>query len=110
MSKVAAFENHITDLKKQIKLRDDILKLTDIPLFKEVVLEQFCKEDCAVYAQLSADPSITAEARADSLALAQAAGHLRRYFSVKIRLGNLAENTIDEAEDGLNEARAEEGL
>lgn len=72
------------------------------------MLEEFCVNECARYAQASADPALSANERADALAIAQSAGHLRRFLSVVIQMGNSAENTIADIEAALEEARAEE--
>ena len=44
----------------------------------------------------------------DRRTIAQSAGHLRRFLSVGIQMGNSAENTIADTEAVLKEARAEE--
>ena len=65
-------------------------------------------QECARYAQVSGDPNVDATGRADALAIAQAAGHLKRYLSVVVQMGNHAENEIVNIEQAIDEARAEE--
>lgn len=108
MSNVADFEYHIAGLKEQIELRDAAIRLNQNPDFRKVILQNFCVTECARNAQNSAHPQFTAEQRSDSLALAQSAGHLRRYMSVTVQQGNVAASTLAEAEEQLDEARASE--
>lgn len=107
-------EVHIVDLEKQLKTakelatrREQALKLQDNREFRKLILEDFCVNECARYAQASADPALTAEQRADALALAQAAGHLRRFLSVAVQMGYTAKNEILQIEVAIEELRQE---
>ncbi|MFA7188456.1 MAG: hypothetical protein WC117_00040 [Sphaerochaetaceae bacterium] len=90
-------------------MRDDALKLFDNRLFKKVILENFCVTEAARYVQASADPALDAAQRADALNLAQASGHLKRYLSVLVQMGNAAATNLRDSEQALDEMRAEEG-
>lgn len=109
MSEVTALENQLADAKKFLERRAKALKLAQYPEFRELILDGFCGTDCARYAQNSADPALTPQQQADALAIAQAAGHFRRYLSVIVQLGNSAENQIPSIEQAIEEARQEEG-
>ena len=104
-----ALERQLKDAKAAIKRREAILRLKDNPDFKEYILEGFAESECARYLRESTDPALGERQRADALAIAQAAGHLRRYLSVIVQMANAAENTIPDIEAALDEARAEEG-
>lgn len=93
-------EHQRDNARKLIERRDLALRLYKNADFKDLILNEFCVQECARYAQASADPALRSEARADSLAIAQAAGHLRRFLSVIVQMGNQAENEMT----GLNEA------
>lgn len=108
MSTVNQLEAQREGNRKQIAARDMALKLNNNREFRKLIIEGFCRDECARYAQLSADPSLKAEERADALALAQAAGHLRRFLSVTIRMGNLAEDQMASLEQAIDEARFDE--
>lgn len=108
MSKVNQLEQQFEANKSLIEKRDLALKLSQNREFKKLILDGFCTEECARFAQLSADPSLRAEERADSLGMAQAAGHLRRFLSVTIRMGNKAEDDNASIEEALPEMRLEE--
>lgn len=75
--------------------------------FKKLILEDFCINECARYAQMSADPNLTKDERADALAIAQAAGHLRRYLAVIHAMGNTALKSIGDTKDEIESIRSE---
>lgn len=108
MSEVFELERQKEQIEKEIKEREMALKLYTNPEFKKLILETFCITECARYAQESSDPALSPEERADALAMAQAAGHLRRFLSVKVSMGNRAERLLPELESVLVEARQEE--
>lgn len=109
MSEVFALEKQLEDSKEAIARRELALKLYKNPEFKKLVLDEFCVSECARYAQLSADPSLGPTERADALAMAQAAGHLRRFLSVVVTMGNQAERMLPDLENEIEVARHEEG-
>lgn len=105
---VNQLEEQREDNNALIAKRDLALKLAGNREFKKLILDGFLLEDCARYAQISADPSLNAEQRADALGLAQAAGHLKRYLSVTVQMGNRAEAENLKLEEALQEARLED--
>lgn len=109
MSEVSALERQLADSKELIERRETALKLYKNPEFKKLILDEFCGTECARYAQCSADPALGDRERADSLAIAQAAGHLRRFLSVCVAMGNQADRNLPELEQAIHEARVEEG-
>lgn len=109
MSEVIALENQLENYKELVERRRTALRLSDNADFKKLILDEFLVKECARYAQLSADPALSPDERADALALAQAAGHLKRFLSVTVQMGAHAENTMADLEDEIAEARAEEG-
>lgn len=106
-SEVEALEKQQKDAALLMAHRDMALKLSSNREFKKLILEEFCVNESARYAHSSADPALTAEQRADALALAQAGGHLRRWLSIKVRMGNTAEAQQGDLDDALAEARGE---
>ena len=107
MSEVLALGKQLKTAKELATRRELALKLQDNREFKQLILKDFCVEECARYAQASADPALTAEQRADALALAQAAGHLRRFLSVTVQMGYTAKNEIPQIEVAIEELRQE---
>lgn len=94
--------------KQLIERRDMALRLNENADFKKLILDLFCVQDCARFAQESGDAQLEPNERADALAMAQAAGHLRRYLSIQVRFGNSAEGQMSELNQAIDEARAEE--
>jgi|SRR5690606_30251700 len=109
MSEVFALEKQLEDSKEAIARRDLALKLYKNPEFKKLILDEFCTTECARYAQSSADPALGDRERADALGIAQASGHLRRYLSVVVTMGNQAERLMPDLESAIEEARQEAG-
>lgn len=107
MSEVLALEKQLQNAKQLAARREMALKLSENREFKQLILKDFCVEECARYAQSSADPALTVEQRADALALAQAAGHLRRFLSVVTQMGYTAMNEIPQIETTIQELRQE---
>jgi hypothetical protein len=109
MTEVSGLERQLEDSKKLIHLRDQAIKLYDNPEFKSLIVKGFCTEDCARFAQESGDPTLSAEQRADALGMAQASGHLRRFLSTTVVMGNTAANQKEDLEAAIEEARQEAG-
>lgn len=108
MSEVSALKNQRDDARSLIEHRELALRLSNNPDFKKLILNEFCVNECARYAQASADPALTENQRADSLAIAQAAGHLRRFLSVKIQMGNHAERQMSDLDEAIVIAESED--
>jgi hypothetical protein len=107
-TEIAQMEAQKEQAKSLMELRDLALKLSNNREFRKLIREQWMQVEAARYVQLSADPSLKPEERADALAMAQATGHLKRWLSVTIRMGNIAENEINDLDAELAVARAEE--
>ena len=108
MTVINELEQHVERLQTLVEKRDLAIKLEKNREFKKLILDEFCVNECARYAQASADPSLKADERADALALAQASGHLRRYLSVVVQMGNQAESEINQTKEAIEQARVEE--
>lgn len=106
---VSALEQQLKGAKALVARRDSALKLSENRDFRKVIMDEFCGSEAARYVQASADPALDAAARADALAIAQASGHLKRYLSVVIQMGNQAARDVGEIEKALDEVRGEEG-
>ena len=107
MSTIADIERQITELKELSERKDLALSLEKNSDFVKLILDGFCERECARFARNSSDPALTKEQREDSLAMAQAAGHLRRWLSVTVRMGMHADNEISEARRTIEEMRQE---
>lgn len=111
MSEVSVenLENQLKAESSLIELRDMAIKLSGNREFKKLILEGFCGTECARYAQESGDPMLDERQRADAMAMAQAAGHLKRFLSITVVRGNMAADNVQGLNEALDEARAEQG-
>ncbi|MNR36391.1 hypothetical protein D3C85_1543030 [compost metagenome] len=109
MSEVSALEQQLAGLKLTVEKRDMAQRLARNPDFRKLILEEFMVNECARYVHTSSDPNVPESGRQDALNIAQAAGHLKRFLSVMIQMGNSAADTLGDVEAALDEARAEEG-
>ncbi len=108
MTEVEALELQLDEARAAVQIRDEILELNKSPLYRKYILEGFIKTDCAFYTHSSGDPSLSENARKDALNIAQAAGHFRRYMSIKIIKGNQAEEMLERLQEAIDNQRAED--
>ena len=108
MSRTSRLEDQLKDSKALVERREAVIRLSKNPDFRRVILDEFFVEECARYARESGDPALTPAQRADALAIAQSAGHLKRYLNVQIQLGDAAEASITDLETAIEESRIEE--
>lgn len=109
MTDLEALQKQRADAEVFIARRDAAYRLANNPDFKKLVLQEFCTDECARHAQLSADPGLNAVQRADSLAIAQSAGHFRRWMQVVGQMGNQAQDQLENIDQAIDELRAEGG-
>ena len=81
---------------------DRLMKNRD---FQAIIMDDFCKEECVRSVELSGDSRMSDRDRADALAVAQSAGHLRRFFFAVSAMGANARNEIVAIEEHLAELR-----
>lgn len=106
---IEQLEMQKVELQKQAELGDMAVKLNGNHEFRKLILEHFCVTKCSEFAQISADPVLDATGRADAIAMAQAAGHLKRFLSVTTRMANTADDTIRQIDAEIDELRAQGG-
>lgn len=104
---IAQLEARKEELKQLAELSAVHERLVQNPDFRELILNRFMKLDCARYAQESADPLLTPAQRADALAMAQAAGHLKRYLHITHLLSTSVMNDVNDIDDEIQRMRAE---
>lgn len=106
-SVVEGLEGQLSDAKEMVERGIAARKLASNREFRKLVLDGFCKEDCARFAAQSGDPALDPQQRADAIAMAQAGGHLKRFLSATIQMGETAAREIGDIEQELEEARVE---
>jgi hypothetical protein len=109
MSEVAELERQLEESKGLRSRRDAAERLSKNKDFRSLIIDGFCTYDAARFVQLSGDPALRPEEREDSLHLAQASGHLKRFLQAQIQMGDVAIRNIPALEEAIAEARAEEG-
>lgn len=107
MSELQALEQQLKDSKELVARRDLALRLSQNRDFQKLILEDFIVTEAARLVAQSADPALDPLQRADALSMAQAAGHLKRYLSMMVRMGNNAEDDIRQIEEAIAETRME---
>lgn len=110
MNNIEALEEQLKNEKLRVERRDAIIRLSKNVDFRKIIIEDFCRNECARYVHESADPSLTAEQRQDALNIAQAAGHLKRFLNISITMGDVSDRTIVDLNHAIEEARAGEDL
>ena len=108
MNAIAQMELQRDKLKSVVDNRASALKLSNNREFRKLILDEFCEKECARYAQNSGNPQFDEATRQDCLGMAQAAGHLKRWLSVQVQMGDQAEREIIDLENALEEARLED--
>ena len=103
-------EAQLEGAKQFVERREMALRLFENADFRKLIWEGFCLHDCAQFVQNSADPALGEKERADALAMAQAAGHLKRFLHIVTQMGAVAQDDISKLNDAIDEARYEEGL
>lgn len=107
MQEIQELEQHIANQKTLVDMADAAMRLSNNADFRKVIMNGFCLTEAARYVQESGDPGLSKEDRQDALNMAQASGHLKRFLSVTVLMGNQADNSVREAEMRLAELRAE---
>lgn len=107
MQNIQQLEAFIAEQKTLAKMADAAVRLNDNPDFRELIVKGFMLNEAARYAQESGDPMLSPGQRQDALNMAQASGHLKRFLSVTIVMGNEADRAIRNAEAQLVELRSE---
>jgi hypothetical protein len=108
MPTAAQLEAHQENLKEFVTLREVALRLANNRDFKRLILDEYIVKEAARLVHMSADPIHTAQEQADALAMAQAAGHLKRFLRVTEMRGERAIQDIHDLDDTISEARLEE--
>lgn len=100
-------ENQIEGFKEQVEMGECAQRLMVNPDFKKFILGYFCTEECARYAQVSGDSNLSDRARADAMAVAQSAGHLKRFLHTSVMLAEQAPQGIKDVQEFIEAQRNE---
>ena len=107
MSDIEALQHQIEEARAVVEQRDLMSKLANNHEFRKLIIEGFCRDECARFLHVSTDPNIAEDDRRDALGSAQAAGYLKRWMNALIMMGNHAASGIVEMQEMIAELRAE---
>lgn len=102
MTEVQQVEKQIQELEKLIKFGEALERLTSNRDFKEVILDKFMIEECALNAQNSVNMALTQDQRNDCLSLAQSAGYLKQFLQITSQRCTKAMHDIEDARQHYN--------
>lgn len=105
MSEILELEQDIKNAEELVARREMAIKLSSNREFRKIFMDDYFVTEAARLVQLSADPALTLEQRADALAMAQATGHAKRYLSMMIQMGAHAARELPQAREALDELR-----
>jgi hypothetical protein len=109
MSDIQELVRDIENAENLLERRNMAIKLSENREFRKLFMEDYFTTEAARMVQLSGDPSMDAQQRADALAMAQATGHTKRYLSMMIQMGAVAERELPDMHAALAELRSEGG-
>lgn len=107
-SDILEVEHQVAGLKELVLKCEMALRLAENADFRTLFIDGFCKDEAARLVIMSTDPNLKEEIRQSCLAEAQAAGYVKRYLSYIVQAGHTARNGIAQAEEMLDQLRAEE--
>lgn len=108
MSDLKQLEEQLANAREIVQMRDRMERLCSNPDFKELILKDFCVENCARAIKVSADFTVPKEQREDSIRLAQSAGYLEIYIQKLCQFGQQAEADIPNLIEQIEMVRVEE--
>lgn len=100
-SQLQELEQGLETAKKNVALRDALLKLQGNKDFKKLITETYLVNAAADFARQAGDPAMGERQRADALAMAQAPGHLKRFMHVVFAQGAQSEEDIPQLEQAI---------
>lgn len=95
------------DRLEQVAFREAILRLVNTPDWKHVIEKGFMTDDALRAARCIGDPLFDAKQQKDMINIAAAPGHLQRFVSMHVKLGNTAEAEIIQIDENIAELQVE---
>lgn len=103
---LAGLIHQADEAKKRIEFAKKAERLTANKDFQSVVNEGYFKDAAAAFVHQSGDPSLTLEQRADALAMAQSAGHFKRWLHAIAKLNEVDVDSLPELSETIDQVRA----
>lgn len=108
MSDISQLEISIEQARNMVALRDAVVKLSTNREFKKVFIEDYFKAEAIRLVDLSADPIITEDQKADVLVSMHGISVLKQYLRRLTQMGDIAEQEIKDAREEIDHIREEE--
>jgi hypothetical protein len=105
---IEQIELSVEHAKEMVERKKLALQLADNPAFKKLILDGYFRDEAARLAHLLSDPALPAEHREFVRNDINGPGALKRFMSTIVRMGDMAEREIADAELELDELRREE--
>ena len=109
MNEMQQLEQEIKATQEIISRRNLALKLSENHEFRKLILDEYFVKEASRLIHIAGDPSLDEKQRADALQMALATGHLKRYLSAIVGMGQAAENSLPDKYAMMDELRSEEG-
>ncbi len=109
-SSMEQVELKIETAKAFIQRKKTLLKLMETPLFKELINENYFKEEASRLVMYKASPTVSSDPK-EQYSIDRridAIGFLQQFFISVIAMGNQAEKTLHDDEQTRNELENEE--
>jgi hypothetical protein len=104
---IAETELSIEDAQALVTKGEKALKLAEDPLFKELILEGYFNGEVLRLAGMMSDPNISEELRKCVERDLHGPASLKRYMQTMVQMSLIAENSIADYEETLDELREE---
>jgi len=108
MSDIQDIERDIRNAEDLLGYREMAIKLYDNREFRTLFVDGYFLTEAARLVQLSGDPRLDVNERLDTLHMAQATGHAKRYLSTMVQMGARAAEQLPQLRATLEELRAED--
>lgn len=106
-NEVEQVELALADAKEMIERKRMVLSLEGNRAFKKIILEGYFEKEAARLALLSSDPMLNNDQRGSVFQDLAGLGALQRYLRTIIMMGTMAEQSVEEYQDTLDDLRAE---
>jgi hypothetical protein len=106
MSDIIQLEQQLKNAKLLLERKEKALRLAENREFRELILEGFCRDDAARFAQQIGDPALDKKQQEDAASMAAASGHLLRYLRVITQQGDVVGREVADIEAMIEELRA----
>ena len=108
MSEVKMLEDNLEAARKQAEFHKKLIRLTENPDFKELIIDGFIIAECARYTGLSVNLDVPADIRENSALFAKSTALLAQWIDRNLSLTQSAQEDIVMLEGELTLARQEE--